>query len=79
MVHVVPTAESEGEVLGESVSVWGRHLLMRRHVQKQLKAETERDVYFPTLACEPLELMFTFRLVLSWPLSVGSSSSHKAC
>lgn len=37
MVHEVPMAESEREVLGESVSMWERHLLMRRHVQKQQK------------------------------------------
>lgn len=63
------TAESEGEVLGESVSVWGKAPANEKTCSEATKSETELDVYFPTLACEPLGLMFTLRLVLSWPLS----------
>lgn len=32
---VAPAVEPEEEVLGESVSMWERHLLMREQVRKQ--------------------------------------------
>lgn len=45
MVHVVPTAESEGEVLGESVSMHvGKAPANEKTCSEAMKAETERDI-----------------------------------